>query len=132
MSANQKAHWWTTTTHPAGVPLIMDGGKQSQKTPHFLARPIIGPGAQTPHEKILNHTWAHLATAKGPQINTRKGHAVRSRSRAIPVPTIHAVRKIKIFFNKTMDLSGGIYTDQTGRFPVTSSKGNKYILAVYH
>ena len=31
-----------------------------------------------------------------------------------------------------MDLSGKIYTDQTGMFPVTSSKGNKYILLSYH
>ena len=33
---------------------------------------------------------------------------------------------------KTVDLSGKIYTDQTGRLPVTSSKGNKYILVAYH
>ena len=31
-----------------------------------------------------------------------------------------------------MDLSRKIYTDQTGRLPVTSSKGNKYILVAYH
>ena len=33
---------------------------------------------------------------------------------------------------KTVDISGKIYTDQTGRFPVTSSKGNNYILVAYH
>ena len=37
-----------------------------------------------------------------------------------------------IVFFKTVDLSGGIYTDQTGRFPVTSSKGNNYILVAYN
>ena len=37
-----------------------------------------------------------------------------------------------LVFFKTVDLSGKIYTDQTGRFPVTSSKGNKYILVAYH
>ena len=31
-----------------------------------------------------------------------------------------------------MDLPGKKYTDQTGRLPVTSSKGNKYILVAYH
>ena len=31
-----------------------------------------------------------------------------------------------------MDISGGIYTDQIGRFPVISSQGNKYILVAYH
>ena len=37
-----------------------------------------------------------------------------------------------LVFFKTVDLSGKIYTDQTGRFLVTSSKGNKYILVAYH
>ena len=37
-----------------------------------------------------------------------------------------------LFFFKTIDLSGNFFTDQTGRFPVTSSKGNKYILVAYH
>ena len=37
-----------------------------------------------------------------------------------------------LVFFKTVDLYGKIYTDQTGRFPVTSSKGNKYILVAYH
>ena len=37
-----------------------------------------------------------------------------------------------LLFCKTVDLSGKIYTDQTGRFPVTSSQGNKYILVAYH
>jgi hypothetical protein len=27
--------------------------------------------------------------------------------------------------------AGQIYTDQTGRFPVVSSKGNKYIMILY-
>ena len=31
-----------------------------------------------------------------------------------------------------MDHSAKIYTDQTGSFPVTSNKGNKYILVTYH
>ena len=37
-----------------------------------------------------------------------------------------------LFFFKTFDISEKMYTDQTGRFPVTSSKGNKYILVAYH
>ena len=37
-----------------------------------------------------------------------------------------------IFFFKTVDLYGKMYTDQTGRFTVTSSKGNTYILVAYH
>ena len=37
-----------------------------------------------------------------------------------------------IILLKTVNLTGKFYTDQTGRFPVTSGKGNKYILLVYH
>ena len=31
-----------------------------------------------------------------------------------------------------MLMEGKIYTDQTGRFQVTSSRGNKYIMVVYN
>ena len=37
-----------------------------------------------------------------------------------------------LFPFKTVDLYGKMYTDQTGKLPVTSSKGNKYILVTYH
>ena len=30
-----------------------------------------------------------------------------------------------------MEITGKIYTDQTGRFPVTSSKGSKYLMVLY-
>ena len=32
---------------------------------------------------------------------------------------------------KHMEISGQIYSDQTGCFPVTSSKGDKYLMVVY-
>ena len=35
------------------------------------------------------------------------------------------------FFIKTVELSGNIYSNQTGRFPLTSSKGNRCVMAVY-
>ena len=31
----------------------------------------------------------------------------------------------------TIETIGKVYTDQTGRFPVTSSKGTKYIFVLY-
>ena len=36
------------------------------------------------------------------------------------------------YYVKTIDLTGKIYSDQTGRFPVTSSKGSKYIMIIYN
>jgi hypothetical protein len=38
--------------------------------------------------------------------------------------------KIQFVYAATID-AGQIYTDQTGRFPVVSSKGNKYIMILY-
>ena len=35
------------------------------------------------------------------------------------------------YYVKTIELTGKLYSDQTGRFPVISSKGNKYIMIVY-
>ena len=37
-----------------------------------------------------------------------------------------------LVFFKTVDLSVKIYTDQTGKFPVASSRSNNYILVAYH
>ena len=39
---------------------------------------------------------------------------------------------INLVILKTVDCTGEFYTDQTGRFPITSRKGNKYILVAYH
>jgi hypothetical protein len=38
--------------------------------------------------------------------------------------------KTQFVYAATID-AGQIYTDQTGRFPVISSKGNKYIMILY-
>ena len=34
-------------------------------------------------------------------------------------------------YQKAIEITGQIFSDQTGRFPVTSSRGNKYIMIVY-
>ena len=111
---------------------IWMGESNHKKNLHFLARPIIGLGAQTLNKIIINHTWAPPVTAKRPQINTGKGKTFRAKSRTIPVPTINSVRKHQSCFFQTVDISGEIYTDQTGSSPVTSIKIKKYILITYH
>ena len=69
------------------------GKSNHKKLLHFLARPIILPSAQIFIQKRINHTWASSATSKKPQINTGKGNPIISRSRTIPINTIHAVRR---------------------------------------
>ncbi len=78
-----------------------------------------------------------LATAKGHLKATRK----HQRSTKIPplpqpastvmttppAPPKHGVRTHLVYATVT----GQIFTDQTGRFPVVSSKGNKYVMVLY-
>ena len=35
-------------------------------------------------------------------------------------------------FVETVELTGKVSTDQTGRFPVTSSRGSKYLMVIYY
>jgi hypothetical protein len=48
----------------------------------------------------------------------------------ITEPDLDQGIKTQFAYAATID-AGQIYTDQTGRFPVVSSKGNKYIMILY-
>ena len=39
--------------------------------------------------------------------------------------------RVNKFYLKTIDLTSTLYSDQTGRFPITLSRGNKYVMIVY-
>ena len=39
--------------------------------------------------------------------------------------------RVNEFYLKTVDLTSKLYSDQTGWFSVTSSRGNKYIMIIY-
>ena len=41
------------------------------------------------------------------------------------------VRANNLVSFKVVEITGKIYTDQTGKFPITSSRGNKYIMVLY-
>jgi hypothetical protein len=73
--------------------------------------------------------------------STAKGHLNQQRQSAITTkikdaetidtePDPYHGSKIQYVYSATID-SGQIYTDQTGRFPVVSSKVNKYIMVLY-
>jgi hypothetical protein len=84
---------------------------------------------------VRKHLQHSEATSKGHLDQTRKN--VRSTKTtdnnnevdAIPVQEPNNAATNCLF--ATIDDAGRIYTDQTGRFPVTSSQGNKYILVLY-
>jgi hypothetical protein len=73
--------------------------------------------------------------------STTKGHLNQQRQNArttkikddkviVTEPDIDHGIKTQFVYAATID-AGQIYTDQTGRFPVVSSKGNKYIVILY-
>jgi hypothetical protein len=85
-----------------------------------------------------------LATAKGHLKATPKN--LRSTSKkpnpSSPVPSPTTVMttppsvteptvRTHFVYTKVIEITGQIYSDQTGRFPVISSRGNKYIMVVY-
>jgi hypothetical protein len=73
--------------------------------------------------------------------STKKGHLNQQRQNArttkikdaqviVPDPDIYHGVKTQFVYAAPID-AGQIYTDQTGRFPVVSSKGKKYIMILY-
>ena len=96
-----------------------------------MARPSIGPGAQTLLKKST--ILGHLEQPQKGLISTQEKvvHSDLDTEQDQFPPSTQSEDTNIVFF-KTVDLSGKIHTDQTGRFPVTSIKGNNYILVAYH
>ena len=91
-------------------------------------------------------TWPGLTSklvrkylANNRNIETDQGHLRATRKNIRSTKTVLDKREIdpdigkksNEFYTKIIDLTGKIYSDQTGRFPVQSSRGNKYIMVVY-
>jgi hypothetical protein len=94
-------------------------------------------------ELVSKHLPKSIATAKGHRRQERQN----LRSTATPLRPKTLITNLDAEFELTLkhsdrtrtnwvyqqavQVSGQICSDQTGRFPVTSSKGNQYIMAVY-
>ena len=115
---------------------IWMGKINHKKLLHFLAMPIIWPGAE-----IFNQKKSTIVgQLKQPRKFRRSTQEKVLQSEPDPEPhqeqdqfppSTHS-KDTNIVFLKTVDLTRKVYTDQTGRFPVTSIKGKKYILVSYH
>ena len=83
-------------------------------------------------ELVRKHLKENLETTKGHMLSNRANF--RS-TKLLPNQEFHEMTTPEVrhheLFIKTVELSGNIYSDQTGRFPLTSSKGNKYVMVVY-
>ncbi len=87
-------------------------------------------------EAVHKHLEASEATAKGHLDQTRKNirstRTTTNHPEPLDVdPTQETNNEATDFLFATIEDTGRIYTDQTGRFPVTSSKGSQYILVLY-
>ena len=74
-------------------------------------------------ELVRLHLPKSIATIKGHMQQVQQG--LRSTQPTLPPQALENIISVE-----TLDITNRIYSDQTGRFPVTSSRGNKYIMVV--
>ena len=91
-------------------------------------------------ELVRKHLPKSVATEKGHLRQQRQGlRSTQTNVTPTPIPnpmfstTADEDPKVRTnwVYMKPIQMTGQIYSDQTGRFPVTSSRGNKYIMIVY-
>lgn len=93
------------------------------------------PGLTT--ELVTKHLPKSDATIKGHMRqaykNTRSTQPTDNNQQLDQATTesTQATARTNDIFVATFEPTGQIYTDQTGRFPVPSSRGNKYIMVLY-
>ena len=88
-------------------------------------------------EAVRKHLPKSTATVKG-HLNQQRRN-VRSTQLQVSTPNLKSDPiidpdlnvKTHQMFAATIKITGQISTDLTGRFPVTSSRGNKYLLVLY-
>jgi hypothetical protein len=88
-------------------------------------------------ELVRKHLPKSLATSKGHMRHERQG--LRSTKPSVTPPHVTSTDSTPLepptrtnwVFMKPINVTGQIYSDQTGRFPTTSSRGNKYVMIVY-
>jgi hypothetical protein len=84
-------------------------------------------------QAVEKHLSKSTSTTKG-HLNQQRQNArttkVKDPKVIVTEPDLDHGIKTQFVYAATID-AGQIYTDQTGRFPVVSSKGNKYIMIVY-
>ena len=78
---------------------------------------------------ITKYLSNEIATSKGHLDQARRNQRPTEHTNFSPVSDNPNIPTNQLF--ATIELAGKIYTDQTGRFPITSSRGSKYIFILY-
>jgi hypothetical protein len=82
---------------------------------------------------VEKHLSKSTSTTKGhlnQQIQNARTTKIKDTKANVTEPDLDHGIKTQFAYAATID-AGQIYTDQTGRFPVVSRKGNKYIMILY-
>jgi hypothetical protein len=82
---------------------------------------------------VEKHLYKSTSTTKGhlsQQRQNARTTKIKDTEEIVTEPNMDHGIKTQFVYAATID-AGQIYTDQTGRFPVVSSKGNKYIMLLY-
>ncbi len=97
------------------------------------------PGLTT--DLVKKHLPKALASAKGHLRQERQGlrstqkttqpSSVNSTTKPVMTTDKETTVRTNWVYMQPIEVTGQIYSDQTGRFPQTSSRGNKYIMIVY-
>ena len=75
-----------------------------------------------------------MATAKGNMYQTRnnlKSNNLQEKKTPEEQPMKQMVQRTSTLFTKIIDHKRKIATDLTGKFPVTSNRGNNYLFVIY-
>ena len=86
---------------------------------------------------VKKHLPKSIHTGKGHMDRDRKNLQSTTRSKANPLPPVNAhpvvpPTRTNLFICTIIEATNKDYSDLTGKFPVQSALGNKYILIVYH
>ena len=100
---------------------------QAIKKSHFTTRPNLTV-------EFMKHIYPSMATSKGhmkhirKNINSTKTHSIPPNKEE-PMEILET--RSNHVFTKIIDTQERIVTDLTGRFPVNSNRGNKYLFILY-
>jgi hypothetical protein len=97
------------------------------KIGHFTSWPGLTEHAV---EKHLSKSTSTTKVRLNQQRKNARTTKVKYPKVIMTEPDLDQGIKTQYVYSATID-AGQIYTDQTGRFPVVSSKGNKYIMILY-
>ena len=116
---------------------IRVGKSNRKKLLHFFARPIIWTLQKyltfknQPYLGTFNNLVKAYNQHRKNNSSQNQRYILNEEKTNLPHPYSQSEDTKLVFLNR-VDLTEKFYMDQTGRFPIISSKGKKYILTEYH